>query len=720
MAGEFDVYQICPCGSGKKIKFCCQAIIAEMVKVSELQETHQYQTAVTLLDSAEKKVQPKDVWSRAWVKTTKAFLLFSLGSVDDPRALVREVLAELPEHPLAVAVNGLLALAAEGYPAAMRPLYRAFQIAVADQPHLTAQLAIGLARFLTVQGHYLAAGQNLRLALAFDRENEDAAEQFLAFMRDPRIPYPLREGYGLAPLAGSDNFKPQFDQAMKLAAQGCFSDAAKAFGGVARHDPKQPGLWWNIALCHAWAGEDPLAIEAFKAAAAHQPDFEAAVDCLALARHLRNPNADGTVPHLTASYRVESVSRLLTGLDQKPEFARVELDDVEDEDQLRPAGVFRLLDRDPKLVPNSSLSIGNVAHVIGEVLVVDRQDDEHPARAHLTCFGRDRLDRLIASFVSITGDLAVADGEAKENGFLRAEHLPLIQDWHLPDDLPAAQLDDLQRASSRRIIEEVWPNVPQKSLGGKTPREAAQSPELKGPLAAAVVELDSFCEKSRLLFDEAAVRNQLGLPALTYTPLAPEESGRAIPVLRLRHTAIDQLTDEDLLGSTGSVIEVNHSRLCGTVVEELLGRPQLQDKIDAPKLYVVLSRISARRLDHEAAVDWIVRGKQECKNRKLPLDALALWELQELMVRSQRRDDPELGQLAGVLWNYYLPKLPEMRETLVSLFSELALPGPWNAEGAAAPSIDQPLAAAGAGSTGLWTPEAQAAGQPSKLWLPGQ
>ena len=39
MAGEFDVYQICPCGSGKKIKFCCQAIIAEMLKVSELQES---------------------------------------------------------------------------------------------------------------------------------------------------------------------------------------------------------------------------------------------------------------------------------------------------------------------------------------------------------------------------------------------------------------------------------------------------------------------------------------------------------------------------------------------------------------------------------------------------------------------------------------------------------------------------------------------------------
>ena len=72
-------------------------------------------------------------------------------------------------------------------------------------------------------------------------------------------PYSFRL-FGLAPLAGGrDHLKPPFEQAVKLAFLGCFSDAAKVFGSVARQDPKEPGLWWNIALCHAWAGEDPLA-----------------------------------------------------------------------------------------------------------------------------------------------------------------------------------------------------------------------------------------------------------------------------------------------------------------------------------------------------------------------------------------------------------------------------------------------------------------------------
>src|SRR5262249_10078246 len=223
MPGEIDVYQLCPCGSGKKLKFCCHAIVAEMLKVSELQQSHQYQAALTLLDAVEKKVQPREISSRAWVKTTKAFLLFSLGAVAERGALVAEVLAELPEHSLAVAVNGLLTLAADGYPSAMRALYRTFQISAAEQEHLTSHLAIALARFLMAKGHYLATGQYLRLAVLFDPENQEAVEAWMDFVRDGRIPYTLRDGYALEPLAGAENLKPQFDHAVKLATQGCFS-----------------------------------------------------------------------------------------------------------------------------------------------------------------------------------------------------------------------------------------------------------------------------------------------------------------------------------------------------------------------------------------------------------------------------------------------------------------------------------------------------------------
>jgi NADH-quinone oxidoreductase subunit K len=62
-------------------------------------------------------------------------------------------------------------------------LYRAFQIAPADQPHLTSHLAMALAQFLMAKGHFLATREYLRLAVLFDPENEDAMKAFIAFAR---------------------------------------------------------------------------------------------------------------------------------------------------------------------------------------------------------------------------------------------------------------------------------------------------------------------------------------------------------------------------------------------------------------------------------------------------------------------------------------------------------------------------------------------------------
>jgi tetratricopeptide (TPR) repeat protein len=720
MPGEIDVYQPCPCGSGKKLKFCCQAIVADMVKVSELQQSSQHQTALNLLEIVEKKPGPRDVWPRAWVKTTRAFLLFSLGQIEEPRRLVGEVLEELPEHPLAVAVNAVLALSADGYPGAMRAVYRAFQVSAAAQPFLTSHLAITLARMMLAKGHFLAARQHLQLAVQIDREHEDAAKALLIFMRDTQFSWLLRDGYLLAPFHGNNDLRAQFDAGVRLASQGCFSDAAKAFGSVARHEPKQPGLWWNIALCHAWASEDPLAVEALKAAAANQPDFEAQVDCLALARQLRAPDAQGKVPNLTAAFGVESVGKLLTALDQAPEFFRIDEPDTQPEDDApRPAGAYEVLDRDPNLIPSDRLSFENVAQVEGELAVFDQQEDGTPAKAILSARGRENFDRVISRFTKIAGPLAVAEGDPEEHGYVLKENVPLIHDWHLPESLSHAQRLDLNRAAGRHIIEDVWPTVPQEALGGKSPREAAQAPELRAALAASLVTLDVFCEKGGLVFDEGAARERLGLPALALTPLSDDNSADGPTLLRLRHTNLSELSDDQLMRAADHVIRLNHTALGATVVGALLGRPSVQEKIDVPRLCMLLSRICARRLDIDAALGWVVRGKQECKARKLPLDTLALWEIQELMLRSQRPDDPQTEVLANTLWNYYLPKLPEIREVLAGVFDELALKGPWNSPEAPLAGA-APLAAAAIGSTGWWTPGGKATAQPSKLWLPGQ
>jgi len=720
MAGEMDVYQLCPCGSGKKLKFCCHAIVSEMVRISELQQSHQHQAALKLLETAEKKVQPREVWSRAWVKTTKAFLLFAMGTLEEARRLVGEVLDELPEHPLAVAVNGVLAISIDGYPGCTRAVYRAFQIAAEAQPYLVSHLATALAHLMMSKGHVLAAGQYLNLAVRFDTENEEAAEQFMAFFRDARLAYPLRDAYALETVPPESPLKPQFDKAFDLAARGCYSDAAKAFGAIARQNPQQPGLWWNIALCHAWAGEDPLAVEAFKAAAGNESDFESSIDCLVLSRNLRTPAESARISNLSALYNVESVSKLLTILDQKPEFARLEVPEQDAEDDgPRPAAAYRILDRNPTLIASADLNAGNIAHIIGEMAIFDRQSETSPAKAVVTGLGQERLKGLTDALTAAAGELVTADGTPREHGFLRNELVPLIQDWHFPSDLTPVRLAELRLASHHHIIDEVWPKVAQESLGGKTPLEAMGVPELKSALVAAAVDLDVFCEKNGIVFDEAAVRRRLELPLVAESPVPAGTFRRMFSILRLRHVALSQLTDDELALAADHAMRIGHSTLCCRILTAALDRPGLQDKLDTPRLCMYLSRVYARRLDIDAALTWAARGKEACKTRKQPLPDQAIWEIHELMIRANRPDDPQIAQLAATLWNYYVPKIPEIRETVVGVLNELSIPGPWNGSTTPLDTVES-LAGAGVGASGLWTPEAETGSQPSKLWLPGQ
>ncbi len=721
MAGELDVYQTCPCGSGKKLKFCCHAIIGDMQKIAELQQHHQYQMALAALDNLEKK-DLKEVWSRAWVKTTKALIQSSLQKPEDARRLVQEVLEEIPDHPLGTVVNGLLTLSAEGYPAAKRAIYDAFQVRNESgrNAFLTSHLARTLATMLAMQGHVLAAREHFALAVAFDSENEEAVEDFLEFQGDASIPGPLRSHYTLSPFAGDENLRAAYQQAAELAAVGCFSDAAKAFGQIARQAPTQGWVWWNIALCHAWAAEDPLAVEAFKAAATNQTDAETAADCLLLSRLLHAPTGTARIDRVGQEYRVQSVGKLLTLLDQQPLFARGPISPEEEADEARPSAWYQVLDRDPNTVSNDDLSVDTVPHVVGQITVFDGDPQvERPARAVVGCLGRDKLEEIKQRFVEVAGTEVEAMGEPVLAGFARAETAALMLPWHLPEDLSLARIESLQLARWNKILNEIWPQTPQEALGGRSPDEAAKAPELQNALRAAVLALDVFCEQSGYTLDQAAIRSRLGLPSVPPLDTAPDDDPTQYSLLQLRRVAFDRLTDEQLVAVSNRITRLGHSGLSYQAIKAVLSRPTLVAKVDVTRLYMSLANLSRRQFRSDEALEWLTTGKQEAKARKQPLEALVMWELEELMLRAKSPEDPKLAEIAASLWNYYRPKLPNAAELIVGVLNQLELPGPWNAAGAAVGEVES-LATAGTTAGGIWTPEAQSSGETSKLWLPGQ
>ncbi|MBM4076723.1 MAG: protein-disulfide isomerase, partial [Planctomycetes bacterium] len=76
----FNVYDPCPCGSGKKIKFCCQDIVDEMERIGRLADGNQPRVALQQLEKLNQKFP-----NRSWVVCTLAIL--NMESGEDQAAL---------------------------------------------------------------------------------------------------------------------------------------------------------------------------------------------------------------------------------------------------------------------------------------------------------------------------------------------------------------------------------------------------------------------------------------------------------------------------------------------------------------------------------------------------------------------------------------------------------------------------------------------------------
>lgn len=725
MAGELDVYQSCPCGSGKKLKFCCQAIITDMQRVADLQQHHQYEMALSVLDGLEKK-NLKEASSRAWIRVTKAMIYSATDRNEEARKMARDVLEELPGHPLATVLNAMLTLAADGYPAAKRAIYEVLEL---DREHwpafMVSHLLQTLAGLLAAQGHLLAAREHAALAVLVDPKNEEAVQDLLEFQGDHSIPYPFRSHYSLAPFAGDESQRGTYNDVMQIVAQGRFSDAAKAFGAIARQNPTAGWIWWNIALCHAWAAEDPLAVQALKAGANHQTDDEAAADALLLARLLTPPAPENRIERFVQEFKVSSVGKLLTVLDQQSDLARMrrhpEAEGEETNSGL--AADYRILDRDKDATRPADLTLENIPKILGDIQIYDAAASEDNApRAIVSCLGKENLDSLLNRFTTIAGAEVERVGEPIVHSHMRAETAPLLANWYFPEDGTPAQAAALQQARWQRAIDEIWPGVPQEALGGKTPHEAAGVPELKTALLASILALDVIVEQAGYTLDQDLIRSRMGLPAVKSLDTAPDDDPRRFSILDARRLPLDRLTDEQLSVVTNLVTRSGHSGLSFRMIEAVLARPNITEKIDSSRLYMTLANLCRKSYRIDQALDFISRGKQAAREKKQPLDAMLAWEFEELLMRTTKdQNDPMIAEIAGTLWNYYRPKLPNAANFIQMMLNQLPFAGPWNSEG---PMVAGSESIPAAGSTtpgGIWTPEAPAAAAGgSKLWLPGQ
>ncbi len=147
-----DSYAMCPCGSGKKLKFCCTDLVGEIEKIHRMIEGEQPRAA---LRHVEQTLATHS--GRASLLDLKATLEMSLGDLDAARKTVKEFVAKNRDSATAHACEAIL-LAEDDRPReAVDSLQRALALVEREMPLRVFEALGAVGGALLEAGHILGA-----------------------------------------------------------------------------------------------------------------------------------------------------------------------------------------------------------------------------------------------------------------------------------------------------------------------------------------------------------------------------------------------------------------------------------------------------------------------------------------------------------------------------------------------------------------------------------
>lgn len=511
-----DPFSPCPCGSGKKFKWCCAPYFGSVERAFEQDRVGQHEAALQTIQALTKSHpdQPP-VWGYY------AQFLYNLGGqqqteseqnryVEQAEEALSTALKLDPNFGMAHFLRGqfrqnegeligallLFRKAAESYdPEARDQLAHVYELIFRNEMMLNRPVAARAA---------------LERAVQFAGGDPEARQQFDAlFGPESRLPECARKKYG---------FRPTAKPVAADAATGKFSDARKAFEKLTELTPGDPAAWFNLGLVLAWVGEQPKAVDALLKSVDLETDDHRAEEAAALAEVLRcgqgmEDDADEVEHGFILPIRdPQPVMAWLRGLEQSRRLLGVQ---VNEENGTVQAMVVEEL---PSLLAVGGTTLAKVVAklaIVQGVIRVWHPDRDGPAR--LADELRTKLNLAVAEPVETRTPVNFAD-------------VALDALAYPTQTADIAQAEEKLREHARHHVEDVWAHRPRKGLAGNTPIDAVGSSLLRKRVFGAVKFVaDCFAgvvPQKRVdgkavpvdVYDFAALRHKLGLEYVSAPP----------------------------------------------------------------------------------------------------------------------------------------------------------------------------------------------------------
>lgn len=704
-----DGYSLCPCGSGKKLKFCCGDIVHEIEKIDRMMDGQQYVACLAFIEGLEEKHPHRPI-----LVHRKAMLQFQLGRVEASRQTVDKQLAAVPKDAGAVLLKSLH-LAVEGdSKAAILTLQDALELAAGQPLEYIYDVIVTLGAILLDQDEYIAA--LMYLAAVAHEGNEDPRMSPLIgeLTSSPQINTFFRQQRRLAGVEENLPFKAELDAAVLQGLHLEFHQAAEKLAKLAETH-KHPVIYYDLAIAEACSLEREKAAVALRQLAdLPGTSLVEAVECEAFAQLLTEEGLGAQVDRVRYTYVIHDAEQAKTTcLSEKRLIAEpVDTRTWTEQELIPPEATFLFTSC---AVPDSAegLALKDLPFVLGSCHLYGKRTD-HPARLEIFSVKKPAVEAGIQWLLGVLGEV-VGEKESEEV----VEQIPAYHDLISTVIVPPKGITPEQfRDMSMQLVEhqmlELWPAIGDPRFDGATPAEAAQKPEWQRKVLAAVLVLESADFIELATFDFDRLRAKLGLPVLGMLPA--EMVTRDAPSVRFMHIDPKSASDDQLRIMASRILNTPFRRNAAPILREAAGRKLFPEPQQRLRLYRLLVSTCATIAETLACLD-------EARAATVDLPQVKpLWDLQEFDLCMQTGDGVRGQNILRRLMTEH-PNHPAVQDLIQRLqaYSQMGRRGGAMPTGAGPAGPAVAPAPAAASEPKVWLPGSEPAEpkKESKLWLPG-
>jgi tetratricopeptide (TPR) repeat protein len=606
---RMDPYAACPCGSGKKFKWCCQPIYADISRAYQQDEQGQHDTALRIMDdiTAAHPDNP-EAWGR------KAELLFQNEKFDDAEAALQKALDLNPSYPYGLYLRGQFRLREGEVPGALILLRKAADLYDASARDILGHLYMVIFDCEMKLNHPVAARAAAELSLRADASNAELVKGIDTVFgpSNPNLPAAAKKKhtYHALPAHAPADRRAAWDKALASAGTGKLSDAAAGFAKLTEEDSNDAAAWFNLGLTQAWLGQNRAAVESLDNYVALDADEKQAANAWTLAEVLRcgqGMEDDADYVEHAATVGLRDPQKYVDWLGELQKQGLLTGAQVNQEEGMLMAVI--LDPPPPALTPELTAKqmprIGAMAMLVGGMVRMWHINKDAWQRT---------VDALKAAIgPALAGEPYVTRGPAKFHEILN-DALPLMR-----GNATEEERKSFAQEHFAKHFEEIWLQRPLKSLGNVPPIDAAGHPVLRKKLLGAIQFLQEIAAGGKLDYDFERLRRKLNLTAgaapAEATTAGPDIAAMAAP--ELAALKLDELADPQLEEVFQTAQKLDARDLAGKFAQALVNRPSRADKPDRFPWHNHLIQLAITQNDWDAALKYLNDGeKDDCEHNE--------------------------------------------------------------------------------------------------------